>query len=237
MEMWVATAAQMKQVERQAAETGLSYRQMMEHAGWAATAYLMRCQPIAGKRIAVFAGKGNNGGDGFVCARLLCQAGAQVAVVLADGAPVTGDAAAMYEMLGGLSVELVKMEAAAHADIFIDAMYGTGFHGQLRPAARQAAAVMNGGRGMVYALDMPSGVCADTGEAADGAVRAAHTVAFDSLKPAHISLLGRALCGQIVCADIGIPDACHHETGCVQAIKKEVHFAGQVSYTDMEAWR
>ncbi len=235
--MWVATAAQMKQVERQAAELGMPYRQMMEQAGMAAAAYLMRCQPVAGKRTVIFAGKGNNGGDGFVCARLLCQAGAQVAVVLVDGAPGTGDAAAMYRRLDSLPVEWIKPEAAARSDIFIDAIYGTGFHGQLPPAAMRAAAVMNGGRGRVYALDMPSGVCADTGAAADGAVQAAHTVAFDSLKPAHLSLPGRALCGQVACADIGIPEICHNGTGCVAAAEEEVHFAVQVSYTDMEVWR
>ena len=89
----------------------------------------------------------------------------------------------------------------ARADALEDAVYGTGFHGALRPAGKRAAAMLNSGR-FVLALDVPSGVCADTGETAEGAVRAHVTVAFHAPKPCH--RLAAAQCGAVVTADIGI---------------------------------
>ena len=92
--------------------------------------------------------------------------------------------------------------------------YGTGVHGSLRPAGLAACALMNRQResgAFVLAVDLPSGINTDTGEAAEGAVRADLTVTFDSCKPLHTAPSSAPFCGEIVCADIGIRDEWHPE--------------------------
>ncbi len=199
------TAAEMKALEKAADAHGLLYPQMMENAGRAAYRELVRCRPAPG-RLLVVAGKGNNGGDGFVMARLAAADGWRVQVLLAEGEPQTRDAAANYALLPALPVELVTDAAAVRqADVVVDALYGTGFHGSLRPAGAAACAVMQAQRqagALVLAVDLPSGVHADTGEAAPGTVQADITVTFHAPKPAHAR--AAALCGQVIVADIGI---------------------------------
>lgn len=208
----VVTAARMKAIEQAADAAGLSYLTMMENAGRAAWEELARRFPALG-RLLVVAGKGNNGGDGFVMARLAAQAGWQVTVWLAEGEPQTRDACTNRERLRALPVEVVAdAPDPAGWTAVVDGLYGTGFHGALRPAGRAACALMGRCRAagaFLLAVDLPSGVSADTGEAADGAVQADLTVAFDSRKPAHEAPGATAFCGEVLLADIGIPEACH----------------------------
>lgn len=210
----IVTAAQMKAIERAANDSGLSYLQMMENAGTAAWAELTRRFPSPG-RLLVVTGKGNNGGDGFVMARLAARAGWQVEVFLAEGEPQTPDAVTNWRRLQGLPVAVLPQARLPQPEgytVVVDALYGTGFHGALRPAGQAACALLHRCRAagaFVLAVDLPSGTCADTGEAATGAVAADLTVAFDSRKPAHLQGASAALCGQVVLADIGIPAACH----------------------------
>lgn len=210
----VVTAAQMKAIEKAANESGLLYIQMMENAGRAAWASLLRHCPVAG-RLLVVVGKGNNGGDGFVMARMAAKAGWQVTVWLAEGEPQTPDAIANHSLLMELSVELLNQEESPSPNNWtavVDALYGTGFQGALRPAGLAACTLMEECRragAFLLAVDLPSGLAADTGEAAKGAVKADLTVSFDSLKPAHLHPQGAAYCGQTVLMDIGIPDHCH----------------------------
>ena len=142
-------------------------------------------------------------------ARRLQDAGVEVIAVLAEGEPATPDAAANREAAQDRGVHIQTLDGLtlrdevfiARADALVDAVYGTGFHGALRPAGQRAAAMLNSGR-FVLALDVPSGVCADTGETAEGAVRAHVTVAFHAPKPCH--RLAAEQCGTVVTADIGI---------------------------------
>ena len=181
---------------------------MMENAGTAAARELMARVPGL-KAAAVFCGRGNNGGDGLVAARRLQDAGVEVIAVLAEGEPATPDAAANREAAQDRGVHIQTLDGLtlrdevfiARADALVDAVYGTGFHGALRPAGQRAAAMLNSGR-FVLALDVPSGVCADTGETAEGEVRAHVTVAFHAPKPCH--RLAAEQCGTVVTADIGI---------------------------------
>ena len=189
----IVTAAQMKEIERAGNAHGLPYLQMMENAGLAAYAQLRARLPQGGALLIV-CGKGNNGGDGLVMARAAAQDGWRLADL-----PVTKcrDAAAL---------------AAQPFDAVVDALYGTGFHGSLRPAGLAACALMNRQResgAFVLAVDLPSGINTDTGEAAEGAVRADLTVTFDSCKPLHTAPSSAPFCGEIVCADIGIRDEWH----------------------------
>ena len=204
------TTAQMKELERLADAAGLPYLRMMENAGTAAARELMARVPGL-KAAAVFCGRGNNGGDGLVAARRHkpVAAGVEVIAVLAEGEPATPDAAANREAAQDRGVHIQTLDGLtlrdevfiARADALVDAVYGTGFHGALRPAGQRAAAMLNSGR-FVLALDVPSGVCADTGETAEGAVRAHVTVAFHAPKPCH--RLAAEQCGTVVTADIGI---------------------------------
>lgn len=212
MEHRIVTAAQMKQIEASGAAHGLSYRQMMENAGQAVWRELaLRC-PQPG-RLLVVCGKGNNGGDGFVTARAAAQAGWQVWVLLAEGEPCTPDAQANWQLLAGMpGVQLCTLDPLPEHPFAaaVDALYGTGFHGTLRPQGAAACALLERCRrdgALVFAADLPSGCNADTGAAVPGAVRADVTVTFDSCKPVHFSAPDH--CGQVICADIGILDAWH----------------------------
>ena len=204
------TAAEMKRLEQQADTAGLSYRQMMENAGAAAAALALRAWPAA-KSAAVFCGKGNNGGDGFVAARHLANAGLAVRLYLVEGEPVTTDAIYNCSLAREMGLPVLAADALdepeqadflQNADIILDGVYGTGFHGTLRPEGLAAARRMNEAPGRVLALDLPSGLEADSGTAAEGAVRADLTVTFHAAKPCH--RLAAAQCGRVEVADIGI---------------------------------
>lgn len=210
----VVTAAQMKVIEQAANENGLLYIQMMENAGRAAWDLLARRFPQPG-RLLVVTGKGNNGGDGFVMARVAAKSGWQVTVWLAEGEPRTPDALTNRELLKDLPVAVCSQEEIpdpAGWDAVVDALYGTGFHGALRPAGRAACDLLHQCRRMgafVLAVDLPSGLNTDSGEAAEGAVQADLTVAFDSRKPAHTAQEAATYCGEVRLVDIGIPEECH----------------------------
>lgn len=204
------TAAEMKQLEQQADAAGLSYRQMMENAGAAAARLALRAVPEA-KSAAIFCGKGNNGGDGFVAARHLANAGLAVRLYLVEGEPVTTDAIYNCSLAREMGLPVLPMDALDEpeqaeflkgADLILDGVYGTGFHGALRPAGLAAARWMNEAPGRVLALDLPSGLEADSGNAAEGAVQAELTVTFHAAKPCH--RLAAAQCGRVEVADIGI---------------------------------
>ena len=212
----IVTAAQMKAIEQAGNAHGLPYLQMMENAGLAAYAKLKKAFPRPGTLLVV-CGKGNNGGDGFVIARAAAKEGWNVTVLLAEGEPKTPDAITNFERLHGLPVEICTDSSGLSTEPFtavVDALYGTGFHGSLRPSGLAARALMNRQRengAFILAVDLPSGINTDTGEVAEGAVHADLTVTFDSCKPLHTAALSAPLCGKIVCADIGIRDEWHPE--------------------------
>lgn len=204
------TAAEMKQLEQRADAAGLSYRQMMENAGAAAARLALRAVPEA-KSAAIFCGKGNNGGDGFVAARHLANAGLAVRIFLVESEPVTTDAVYNCGLARDMGLPVLALDALNQpeqaeflkgADLVLDGVYGTGFHGALRPAGLAAARWMNEAPGKVLALDLPSGLEADSGIAAEGAVQAELTVTFHAAKPCH--RLAAAQCGRVEVADIGI---------------------------------
>lgn len=202
------TAAQMKEIERKADEGGLSYYQMMENAGGAAYKIICERYPQADEFV-VFIGKGNNGGDGCVVARLAANDGKKAVVVPVEGDPVTADAITNFGLLKDLPVEIMAPEEAekiklSENSIVADAIYGTGFHGALRPAGAAACGAVNRFGVPVIALDVPSGVNCDTCQAAEGAVKANLTISFHAFKRVHEDEGSRAYCGESVLADIGI---------------------------------
>ena len=202
------TVAQMKQIEHDADAAGLSYTQMMENAGQAAAKVLLAKKDF--RTAAVFCGTGNNGGDGFVLARALHETGKEVRIILVGGNPKTPDAILNWEKAQALSISIKAFENLTeeektwilNADTIVDALYGTGFHGELRPAGRTACDLINQSQAFCLALDLPSGLSADTGITAEGTVQADLTVTFLASKPCH--RLNPEQCGETEIVSIGV---------------------------------
>ncbi|WP_376984898.1 NAD(P)H-hydrate dehydratase [Bosea sp. R86505] len=193
---------QMGEADRLTVEAGLSGIMMMENAGASvARAILARWTPCP---VLVLCGPGNNGGDGFVAARHLQDAGWTVRVALLGAREdLRGEAAYHAERWAG-GVEPLTPAALDGAELVVDAVFGAGLSRAVQgPAAQTLAALASSGLPVV-AVDIPSGVMGNTGEDL-GAVAAALTVTFFRKKPGHLLLPGRSLCGEVVVADIGTP--------------------------------
>ena len=157
-----------------------------------------------GSRIAVVAGPGNNGGDGFVAARLLAERGYRVRVLLVGGRDrLRGDAALAAQRWQGPTAAAAPA-ALLPADAVIDALFGAGLDRPVEGVPRAMIEAMNAGP-RVYAVDLPSGINGTTGAVMGVAVNAAETVTFFRRKLGHLLLPGRLHCGKIHVADIGIP--------------------------------
>ncbi len=197
------TAAEMARADQLTMAGGTPGLALMENAGRAiADEAELMAEP--GARIAVLCGPGNNGGDGFVAARLLRERGYAVSVALLGARDaLKGDAACMAAAWTGPVVPMtpVVFEDAA---VVIDAMFGAGLARPLDGVAGEVAAALGSGSQRVLAVDLPSGVDGTTGEIKGVAVRAERTVTFFRAKPGHLLLPGRLHCGVTRVVDIGI---------------------------------
>ena len=201
----------MKQLEQMADEAGLSYYEMMENAGTKAAQYILDAFHYTyGKveKALILCGKGNNGGDGFVVARKFLEEGIDVSVLLVEGEPVTKDAITNYELIKGKLPVFTPEDnyLTEEEDIIVDAIYGTGFHGELRPEAEAVIRKCNEAKIYIAALDLPSGLGGDMTffDEPGYAVWASHTVTFHAKKPVHENQMVQYLMGKIEVADIGI---------------------------------
>lgn len=212
--MKVVTQSQMKQVEENSLQYDMTYQRLMENAGSAAATFIRHTFKIEGLNCMIFCGSGNNGGDGFVTARKLIENGANVLVVLVGGEPRSDEAKTMYKTIGLMGMPVLRLEESADkvmqilekADIIVDAIYGTGFRGELGKWEKAACVAINNAIAAVVSLDIPSGMECDSGKSAGDAVTADFTVAFDSLKPVHILPEGKEKCGTVEVVEIGIPE-------------------------------
>lgn len=235
--MKVATTQEMREIDRKTIEEyGIPGVVLMENAG----AAVVRCmekemKSLAGKRFSVLCGRGNNGGDGFVVARYLANAGARVKVFLFSGEKeTTGDAAVHLDVLLQMGVDILEIAgdrdwdrlkvAMSFSECLVDALLGTGFHGELSPIFAQAVATMNESGKPIFAVDVPSGVQASDGAVFQDAVRATWTVTFGLPKPGLLQYPGAEYAGKIFIDPIGIPAALLHD----QAIKQNILQAGEV---------
>lgn len=209
------TTDQMKKVEQLADEGGLSYAQMMENAGGMACQYLAARYDIAARRCVILAGGGNNGGDGFVLARCIAESGGVPVVVLCCGLPRTEIAILAYNAMAAAGVGVIDFAAdpalayeyVSQAQLIVDAIFGTGFHGEVTGPLAGLLQQANAAPATRIALDIPSGVDADTGDSGETSIHADVTLSFAAYKPAHTSLHGRASCGLVEVLDIGIPES------------------------------
>ena len=201
-------AAQVRELDRIAIqERGIPGYTLMSRAGAAAFALLRERWPEA-RRIAVVCGGGNNAGDGYVVARLARQAGLEVGILtLVDPAQLGGDAQTAWQDARAAEVPCTPFAAAelADADLLVDAILGTGLEREVSGRWREALAVMNDHSAEILALDIPSGLHADTGAILGAAIRAAATITFIGLKPGLFTGQGPACCGAVHFADLEVP--------------------------------
>ncbi|WP_280141535.1 MULTISPECIES: NAD(P)H-hydrate dehydratase [unclassified Beijerinckia] len=202
------TPDEMARADQLATAAGTAGIVLMEAAGRAVADQVRRVLPTGARRIVILCGPGNNGGDGFVAARLLREAEFDVTVgLLGDRAKLAGDARLAAEAWTGrlMSAGLVKLD---EADLVVDALFGAGLSRDLDGRARAIVERLNAWRSAhgrkVVAVDVPSGVDGATGAVRGVAVEADASVTFFRLKPGHLLLPGRALCGEITLAQIGI---------------------------------
>lgn len=195
------TTAEMAEADRATIAGGTPGLTLMEHAGAAVAAAV----GVEHRRVLVVAGPGNNGGDGFVAARLLAERGHEVTVLLVgDIARLKGDALVAFEHWKR-PTRPASPEAVADCDVIIDALFGAGLDRPVEGLARAMIEAMNASGKPIIAVDLPSGVNGTSGAVMGLAVKAARTVTFFRRKPGHLLLPGRGHCGPVTVADIGIP--------------------------------
>ena len=220
--MKILTSKQMGEVDRLTTER---YRipsiLLMENAGRSVAEEIEKaCPGINGKKIAVLCGRGNNGGDGFVVARYLALRGASPAILLFSGPEkLKGDALVNFEIARemGLQIRILDSTAAAKSclrkescpAIIVDALFGTGLSKPVGADFRPVIEWINRSfpRAFIVAVDIPSGIMADSAEVAGTAVKAHLTVTFSALKPAHVLPPASDHAGKVVLAPIGSPPA------------------------------
>jgi NAD(P)H-hydrate epimerase len=216
--MKIVTATQMQTLDRRTiAEAQVPSLLLMERAGSGTADFIRdRFGPLAGKRVTIVCGKGNNGGDGLVVARLLRRHRAIVTVLLlAPPADLSRDAKVMYRRwlrAGGTATKAFRsadhvQSLFANSELIVDALFGTGLSTPVSGAYGEAIRLMNESGRAIVAVDMPSGIHADDGALLGCAVRASATVTFGLPKLGLYLGAGIDHAGFIHVVDIGIPAA------------------------------
>ncbi len=210
--MLTATVAQVREIEKRAMADGLSAGRLMENAGSVAARYIrtVTAKPL---NTVILCGNGNNGGDGFVIARKLYENGYAVTVVLTNGMPKTETALEAYSKM---PTDIARIDLAAepyraaaivtNAAAVVDAVYGIGFRGALPLAVSQIFAVVSAEQ-LTFAVDMPSGLICDSGDADADAFKADYTLTFIAAKPALLMSKNVSFCGKVELLSIGVEDA------------------------------
>ncbi|GAB4264276.1 NAD(P)H-hydrate dehydratase [Thermincola ferriacetica] len=216
--MFLVTAEEMQNLDKLTIDqVGIPGVVLMENAGLQVVKVIKEILgEVPGKQVAVFAGKGNNGGDGFVIARHLLNMGAEVKVLLnGEPADITGDAKVNLNILQNMgqkiftinnsnSLNIVKL-TLVYTDLIVDAVFGTGFKGAVNDHMGKIISLINESGKPVVAVDIPSGLEANTGQVHGPCIRATHTVTFGLPKLGLTIHPGKEYAGQLHIADISIP--------------------------------
>ncbi len=211
--MKYVTAAQMRDLDRRATEKyGIPSLLLMENAGRAVADEVQKFKP---RRVVLYCGSGNNGGDGFVAARHLAHQGIRCRVVYFQPASaMKPDARLNFNILKKLKVPLspwkrstktVRQKQLRTADMLVDALFGTGLSREVGEPCASAITEINSTRKPVVSVDIPSGMHADTGKPLGVCVRATRTVTLACPKRAFSRPASRGWTGRVVVADIGLP--------------------------------
>lgn len=210
--MLVLTTKQMKRAEKITNQMGIPYSEMMRNAGCAANNYVCETFDVTNKSCVVLCGSGNNAGDGFVFAKEYYQHCKQVCVVLCGAAPQKEESIEAFQALREFPIEIIRLDQNPEhvkdkideATFVVDAIYGTGFHGDLDNFIGSLVDYVNRSKLTRIALDIPSGMSADDGDFGAIYFHANITLCFGALKPIHDIASTKARCGKIVVLDIGI---------------------------------
>ena len=216
--MRVLNTQQMREADRRTIdEVGIPSIVLMENAGRQAVAAMEAAfEELSTMHVGVVCGRGNNGGDGFVVARTLIQRGVETSVfLLGSVADVRGDARTNLEVLGRIGLTVVEITNAqewelhfselSRCELLVDAVLGTGFHGQLSGLLETVVADINGLGVPIVAIDLPTGLSADTSEVGGEAIEASMTITLGAPKIPLILPPADTYSGDLVIADIGIP--------------------------------
>ena len=213
--MKVCTASQMRNIDRMTISTGgIPGIVLMENAAMACVdAINKKFSVLKNKRIAIFCGKGNNGGDGFAVARLLFNKGADVSVYLVCGDEFNGDALINFDIIDRMGIHIEQVYDTGTLDLIIpsydivvDAIYGTGIHGEVQGISREVIQKINGFSKYLISIDVPSGMNSDTGEICGVCVNSDMTVTFAAYKLGMFLYPAADCTGEILMYDISIPE-------------------------------
>lgn len=207
-------AAQMRAVDHAASEKGgVPSVVLMENAAIACVKELQKDFDLTKKSVAVFCGKGNNGGDGFAIARHLYNLGAEICVYLVCSNGFSGDALTNFEIIKKMNVNIETVTDTENLryiiksyDIIVDAIFGTGIHGAVRGIAYDVIEAINENAEYVLSVDIPSGIDADSGEICGVCIKADKTVTFAAYKIGMLMFPAADCVGNVVVADISIPE-------------------------------
>ncbi|TAK18536.1 MAG: NAD(P)H-hydrate epimerase, partial [Acidobacteria bacterium] len=216
--MRVLTTAQMRDADRRTIDdVGISGAVLMENAGRQVVAAMESTFPDLGaSRVAVLCGRGNNGGDGLVVARVLHERNVDVSIyVLGAANGFKGESLANLSAVKQIGIDVVDIADAAvwelhstdvvGSDIIVDALFGTGFHGQIDGLTETVVADVNGSSKPVVSIDLPSGLSADTHLVPGPVIRATLTVTLAAPKVPLVLPPAEHFAGNLIIADIGIP--------------------------------
>jgi len=246
--MYLVTADEMREMDRRTIEEfALPGRVLMENAGRGAVRFFLEFFGEAGKKsVAVIAGSGNNGGDGFVMARCLHQQGIPVTVyLLAERNRVKGDARVNLELLDALAVPVVEITdisafqaadgAMGHHHIWIDALLGTGLNSDVRGLFQHAIDRINELNRPVFSVDIPSGVNSDTGQICGTCIHASATATFAFAKSGHLLHPGAEHTGRLRIVDIGVPPIIAEAVGARCRLLTATDIAGRLPRRQLTA--
>lgn len=205
-------SCEMREIDRSATDIGkIPSIVLMENAALSCIKQLNTFD-LKNKRIAIFCGKGNNGGDGFAIARHLINQGVETEVFLVCGNKFSGDALINYEILKNMGAEIHELSDLTNIkykilsfDIIVDAIFGTGIKGEIKGLANDIIDAINKYKKFTLSVDVPSGINSDTGEVSGTAILADVTVTFAAYKVGMLLYPARDFCGEIIVDGISIP--------------------------------
>lgn len=206
----------MKAAEEMTDKSGVSYLELMENAGSAAGAEIIKRFDVNGKKALVLCGKGNNGGDGYVIARHLADKGAFVTVAITAEKPREGIAFDEYNRICGIKniqIQTLRETELRGYNIIVDAVFGTGFHGDLPDDIKKIFRGISTVNAFKLAVDIPSGADSVNGKCSDDVPYFDVTVTFGAIKAGMLHMPARKHCGEIVTVDIGITDETIEKSG------------------------
>lgn len=226
---YILTGTQIKTLEENADRNGVSFLRLMENAGAAcAKAIRTRFPENEQKRVSIFCGKGKNAGDGFVIARKLYENDYDVRVFLMMGEPTAENAVEMRARVGQMDIPVSEYDENSPlqrrfimtSDILVDALFGTGFSGAECEALTKLNLILKETSGMVFSIDLPSGMLTDSCETPVEPVTADVTLAVMAFKPSLVGYPSRRYAGDIQVLSIGIPEELYAPYDMVLAPEK-----------------